>query len=444
MLQGQAKPALQYLAVQCRADFPGTLTGRLKCTLPAEQPAASREIAGAKPRQQKIFFLLCNFDIAKPNLAMTDPKWGESPWKIEYAPEKRALPPAADVAVIGGGFTGLAAAAWLRRMAPEKSVAVLEAGRIGAGASGRTGGIALAETAAGDFPGLGDVLAGFQRILAELNVDCDLQLGGAWEIGRSKGWRDSPLDWDDSGKLRIVKEVPGGTLDPGKLVSGLVRTAESAGALIFEGAFVEKIVWPHSEKDSLQIRSSAGLLRAEKVLFATNALSLALAGLVEGMHPRLTLAAMTAPISDDRLAAIGLASRKPFYTVDLPYLWGRVCRDNSIIWGAGLVGAPDEKNLAAVNIGAREAREMFESLERRVHALHPALRDARFARRWGGPILFRDSWTPIFDWHPASKRAIVLGAYAGHGVALSSYLGRWASEVLLGKRSLPPWGKIRA
>jgi glycine/D-amino acid oxidase-like deaminating enzyme len=375
---------------------------------------------------------------------MSNPRWGESPWKIEYAPKRQVLPKAADFAVIGGGFTGLAATAWLRRLAPEKSVVVFEAGRIGAGASGRTGGIVLAETAAGDVPGLGDVLAGFQKILRELNVECDLQLGGAWEIGRSKGRPDSPIDWNDSGNLRVVREVPGGTLDPGKLVSGLARAAESAGALIFENIPVERIDWPRNEKGPLQIRSMGGVLLAGKLLFATNALSLSLAGLEDGMHPRLTLAAMSAPLSAEQLAGIGLASRKSFYTVDLPYLWGRICRDNSIIWGAGLVSASDEKNLVAVDIAAREPREMFASLERRVRALHPALRDARFTRRWGGPILFRDSWTPVFDKHPSSKSALVLGAYAGHGVALSSYLGRWASEVLVGKGDLPGWGGLRA
>jgi glycine/D-amino acid oxidase-like deaminating enzyme len=75
------------------------------------------------------------------------------------------LPDEVDIAIIGGGFTGLAAAAWLRRLAPEKTVAVLEARCIGQGASGRTGGIALGGTAAGDLPGLGDVLGGFKSIL---------------------------------------------------------------------------------------------------------------------------------------------------------------------------------------------------------------------------------------------------------------------------------------
>src|SRR5260370_40065216 len=81
--------------------------------------------------------------------------WGSPPWKINFRPPRRALPDRVDFAVIGAGFTGLAAAAWLRLLVPEKSVAVLEALRIGAGASGRTGGMALAETARGGQRGVG-------------------------------------------------------------------------------------------------------------------------------------------------------------------------------------------------------------------------------------------------------------------------------------------------
>src|SRR3989304_30340 len=108
--------------------------------------------------------------------------WGAPPWTIDFRPEPRALPAEVDFAIVGGGFTGLAAAAWLRRVAPEKSVALLEMGAIGAGSSGRTGGLALAETAAGDLPGLGDGLVGFSQTLLELGVDCALTLPGAWEL----------------------------------------------------------------------------------------------------------------------------------------------------------------------------------------------------------------------------------------------------------------------
>jgi glycine/D-amino acid oxidase-like deaminating enzyme len=370
-------------------------------------------------------------------------RWGQSPWTIDFTPAVHAISEKIDFAVIGGGFTGLAAAAWLRLLAPEKSVAVFEAARIGAGASGRTGGIALAETAAGNLPGLGDVLGGFEKILEKLDVDCDLSLPGAWEIGRTAGLLQSPIEWTDSGTLRVLKEVPGGTLDPGKLVSGLARTAEIRGAKIYENAPVARIRWSASPRIELGgDGANTRILVAEKILLATNALSLGLTGLSEGAHPRLTLAVLTAPIIEKELPSVGLGAKKPFYTADLPYLWGRVRRDNSIIWGAGLVSAPEEKNIAEADISAAEAAQMFASLEKRVRGLHPAFQSVTFTHRWGGPILFRDDWQPVFDFHPECKNAIVLGAYAGHGVALSSYLAAWAAEVLLGTRTLPVWGAV--
>src|SRR3984957_1067479 len=97
-------------------------------------------------------------------------RWGAPPWHIDFTVRTKPVPPSVDFAIVGGGFTGLAAAAWLRRLAPGKSVAVFEAASIGAGARGRTGGMALAESAAGDLPGLGDVLGGLERILAELDI----------------------------------------------------------------------------------------------------------------------------------------------------------------------------------------------------------------------------------------------------------------------------------
>jgi glycine/D-amino acid oxidase-like deaminating enzyme len=394
------------------------------------------------------------------------PRWGTPPWKVNFVPLRRRLPRHVDFAIIGGGFTGLAAAAWMRLLAPENAVAVFEAARIGAGASGRTGGMVLTETAAGNQPGLGDVLAGFQSILEKLRVRCDLNLNGAWEIARTHSsgkakHQQSPIEWNDSGTLKVVNEVPGGTLDPGKLVSGLARAAQRHGAHIFENHRIQKIHW--SATPELHITNARGekqKVTAQKILFATNALSLPEAGLT-GMHPRLTLAVLTRPVSEKALAAIGLAQRKPFYTVDFPYLWGRVRHDRSIVWGAGLVQSPDADDLEKVDITAEESAAAFDRLEDRIRHLHPALNQIKFAQRWGGPILFRDSWKPVFDWHPQSvathatknggrskadvpRNAIVLGAYAGHGVALSSYLGTWAAEVLLERRDLPKWSALKS
>jgi glycine/D-amino acid oxidase-like deaminating enzyme len=269
------------------------------------------------------------------------PRWGAPPWHVDFTVRTKPVPPSVDFAVVGGGFTGLAAAAWLRRLAPEKSVAVFEANRIGAGASGRTGGMALAESAAGDLPGLGDVLSGLERILAEIDIDCDLSLPGAFEIGRSKALKNSPIQWTDSGTLRVVKQVPGGTLDPGKLVAGLARVADERGATIIESHPVTQIEWQPRPVAHAVVHAGGSRCSAGKILLATNALALELTSLAGRAEPKLTLAVLTEPMDEKRLEAIGLAGGNPFYTVDLPYLWGRCLRDGSVIFGAGLVDADD-------------------------------------------------------------------------------------------------------
>ena len=357
--------------------------------------------------------------------------WGEPPWTIDFKPAARTLPEQVDFAVVGGGFTGLAAAVALRRLAPEKTVAVLEASSIGGGASGRTGGIALAGTAAGEMPELGDALAGFADFLREVGVDAGLQARGVWEIGRSRGRRDSPIEWRDSGTLRVVNEVPGGTIDPGRLLSGLGRAAERLGALVFEHAPVLAARF----QNPLVLLLPPGELRAHRVLFATNAFALDLLDLVGRAQPKFTLAVATAPLGREALEALGLTERKPFYTLDLPYLWGRVLSSGGIVFGAGLVHVRDGGELNSIDVDSGEARELLDGLMERVRGLHPVLASVEFTHRWGGPILFTPDWNPIFCPHPASNRALILAGYCGHGVALSVHLGRWAAEVLAGRRN---------
>jgi len=363
------------------------------------------------------------------------PRWGLPPWTIKFRAEERELPEAVDFAVVGGGFTGLAAAAWLRRVDARQSVAVFETSSIGAGSSGHTGGMTLAETASGDLPGLGDVLGGFSEILRELHVECDLDLPGALEIGRVGILADSPIEWTDSGKLGVTREVPGGTIDPGKMVSGLAKAARQRGALIFESARVENL--QHGEPAMLEVRGKH--VRARCVLLATNAASLELSGLAKRAQPKFTMAVATEPIPEEQIRRLGLAAGKPFYTVDLPYLWGRVVYESRVIFGSGLVHLEDWRELLALDITIGQAAELLGQLEQRVHELHPVLQDVRLSHRWGGPILIADKWHPAFARHGVNRNVIVLGAYSGHGVALSVYLGAWAAEAMLGKRELPQW-----
>ena len=372
--------------------------------------------------------------ILPPNSAVM-PRWGLPPWTIDFHSERQALPEEVEFAVVGGGFTGLAAAAWLRHLEPNKRVALFECSRIGAGSSGHTGGMALSETAAGSLPGLGDVLAGFSGILRELNVQCDLTLPGALEIGRQGVTPNSPITWNDSGTLGVTREVPGGTIDPGKMLSGLAQSASKRGALISENAPVENL-----SLDEFPVLTIHGKpVRARSVLLATNAESLELSGLAGHAQPKLTMAVATEALSPKQLSSLGLAQRKPFYTVDLPYLWGRVFHESRVIFGSGLVHVEDWRELLTLDVAEGRAAELLDDLERRVRNLHPALHGVRLSHRWGGPILIADNWEPVFRRHAEHHNVLVLGAYSGHGVALSVYLGAWAAEAMLGKRDLPQW-----
>lgn len=363
--------------------------------------------------------------------------WGNPPWTIDFNSTARALPSGVDFAIVGGGFSGLSAAARLRQIQPDKTTVVFEADCVGAGSSGYTGGMALAESAAGDLPGLGDVLEGFAEILRELKIECDLSLPGVWELGRKNIKKDSPISWNDSGTLGVVNDAPGGAIDPGKLVSGLAQAAQQSGATIFEHARVEKITY----EQPLELEVSGKRVRAGQVLIATNAESLELSDLSGGAEPKFTLALATEALTDAQLKEVGLSTRKPFYTVDMPYLWGRPLHGNQVIFGSGLVHLEHWSELFNLNISSGEAAGLMRLLEARVHLLHPALENVQFTNRWGGPILIADEMTPVFKHHLKSKNIIALGGYSGHGVALSVYLGRWAADVLAGKRTLPSWIK---
>jgi glycine/D-amino acid oxidase-like deaminating enzyme len=391
--------------------------------------------------------------------------WGTPPWTINFRPARRPLPARVDFAIIGAGFTGLSAVAALAKLAPAKSIVVLESASLGNGASGRTGGMALAESAAGPLPDLGNVLAGYKKILRSLKIDSRLSLPGAYELARHNTKKRSTINWSDSGNLRIAHQVPGGTVDPGKVVSGLARAAQRSGVKIFEHAEVLSVTPGKTAASliTLRIRIKYGsraqtkTLLASKVLLATNAASLDLSGLRPNSEPKLTLALATAPLTWAQLRAVGLNSRRPFYTIDFPYLWGRLLENNGVIFGAGLVPVPTSsrsvftisrsarrsalgfRDLLRFNIHSGESATRLSWLESRVRNLHPALKTIRVTHRWGGPILITRNFRPVFRYQGRNKNILILAGFSGHGVAQSVYLGHRAAQILLGRRTPPNW-----
>ena len=362
--------------------------------------------------------------------------WGTPPWSIDCEVPRRALPAHVEVAVVGAGFAGLATAWRLAQRGVR--VAVLEAGRVGAGASGRTGGLALEETAAGPLEGVDACLPALERAVRDAGIDCDLRIERCTELLHATEPPRGGIAWRDGESwLRASDRVPGGTLDPGALVAGLARAALDVGVTIHE----------HAAVDALRLGATAPIdvggraLRCDRVVLATGALLGTLMPHVAGFRPALTLALATAPLPESVHAALGLADGRPFYTADLPYLWGRALRDGELVFGAGLVTAP-EVPLQVVDVRDGAAAERLAALEARVRGLHPVLADVAVARRWGGPVSSRTGGVPILARHPDDPRMILTSAYAGHGVALSARVAELASEAVAAGAELPAWGGL--
>jgi len=144
----------------------------------------------------------------------------------------------------------------------------------------------------------------------------------------------------------------------------------------------------------------------------------------------------TEPLADAVFDAIGWATRTPFYTLDLPYLWGRATVDGRAVIGGGTVrrGAVEQ-----ARADAPAAVQLFDSLERRIRHLHQALHRVRLTHRWMGPICGTNDRMPIITSYDDDGRVLIATGYSGHGVALSVRVGKLLAEVLAGTGQLPVW-----
>ena len=369
-------------------------------------------------------------------------QWGAAPWHrpASFAADSVAPPAksstAPDVAIVGGGLTGASAAYHLAKMGIRAML--FEASFVGDGASGRTGGLVLEGTAAGILDQVDACVPGLKRLVDEEEIDCDLVLPGCWEIEHRKAAPARTLPWSDDGRpVSIARTVNGGVVQPAALTIGIARAAARRGAIIREQSPVTRIV----SGPELSLEVGGAQVRPRHIVVATNAWINATLPDSAPLHSSLTFACATEPLDTAALAAIGLDEGVPFYTGDLPYLWGRTIGDGRVTFGAGLTfGTPAE--LETTDVRESSSGALLDRLQTRVRGLHPALSEMRFEAAWAGPIAFAEGSIPLLGPHPANPRVLVAGGYAGHGVALSVRAGELLALAIGKNLSLPTWGSL--
>jgi gamma-glutamylputrescine oxidase len=363
-----------------------------------------------------------------------------------------------DVAIIGGGFTGLSSAYYIRKNSPAKQVVVLEAMGCGNAASGRNGAMVLNMTADrymnfSSKPAMDqkiyELTSANMRTLAalaaEMQLDCELDLNGTLEVlhtasdvadckayverARAIGM---PVEfWSKEQTQAAVgtavyegafHDPNSGQVHPMKLVHVFKSAAEREGARIFENTEVQNIEEGHVHT----VRTANGhTVRAKSLVLATNAYTSRLGYFRSAIVPIHNYVGITAALPDETIARIGWRSRMPFSdSRTLVYYLG-LTRDNRIHIGGGRADY-------SFNDGIRDRADRdahFAELRRELTRIFPALTDTAFETTWSGLV------DCSLDFSPSVGRTGRFGniyhglGYCGHGVNLTSLFGRIIADL---------------
>ena len=370
-----------------------------------------------------------------------------------------------DLAVVGAGFTGLWTALLAKEQDPGLDVVVLEAGAAGGQASGRNGGICMASLTHGFSQGaelfpeengrlveLGDEnLDAIERTLRELSIDCGWERTGEMEVATAP-WQVDGLreqydqaqaaglrsDWLDGEELRAEIHSPtylaghwhhdSAILDPARLAWGLARACADRGVRSFEGTPVSSL---GRVPGGVGLGAPWGVVRAHRVVLATNAFRPLLRRLRLHVLPVYDYALMTEPLSEAQFGSIGWPRRQALADAGYMFHYYRLTQDRRILWGGW----------DALYYRGRRIRREYEDrpdlhakLAGHFFTTLPQLEGLSFTHRWAGVIdtcsRFCQFWGTALD----GRVSYALG-YTGLGVAASRFGARVALDLALGRRT---------
>lgn len=396
----------------------------------------------------------------------------ETPYWIDTAPafpdrSGRPLPQTIDVAVVGGGITGLSAAIRLARKGA--AVAVLEQGRFGSGASGRNGGMCTtgitvgAKTAVARY-GLAaareyhaaylQAVDFVEQIVRDERIDCDFRRAGRLGVA----FRPSHHEHQKAAQKLLAEQFGhetfligpselrtelgsdyycGALLEPlsaglhvGRYVRGLVDVAERSGAGLHEMARVTGV--QRGPDGRCRVITVRGALSAKQVLLATDAYT---DGVFPGLRRRMVTVGSfiiaTEPLGEERARELIPRDRMVVDTKNVSHYF-RLTPDHRLLFGG--------RARFALSNPASD-RKSARILHRDMLRVFPQLAATRIDYVWGGNVGISFDRMP----HAGQMGGLYYSmGYSGHGVQMASLMGARMAEVMDGHPEANPWRRLKA
>jgi glycine/D-amino acid oxidase-like deaminating enzyme len=348
-----------------------------------------------------------------------------------------------DVAIVGGGLTGLWTARSLADADPSLRILVIESEVCGYGASGRNGGwcSALLPMAAPDMAAaMRDTVDEVGRAAAEDGIDCHFAKGGTLTLvtnpaqeRRVRAEADHEgYEWLDRAEATARFAVPGvlgaaytpdcAAIHPARLVRGLAGAVERRGVDIVEHTRALQVL-PGA------VVTDRGRVRSEVVLRCTEGYTPRIRGHRRDLIPIYSLMIATEPLPDTWWDDVGLRQRETFADGRPLLIYGQRTADGRFAFGGR--GAPYHFASRIEPSFDRDAA-VFSEVEDTLRQLVPQLGDTRITHRWGGPLGVPRDWRASVAFDPLSGVGRA-GGYVGDGVSTTNLAGRTLCDLVLGR-----------
>lgn len=379
-------------------------------------------------------------------------------------PAASAWPTQADVAVIGAGFTGLAAAHTLARHGA--NVAVLETHTLGWGASSRNGGMVLHGLKLGAralltrygrdrarrlFHASVQAVNAVERLTQQEPMACHFARCGHAELAyKPSHYPDLLAEAETLAQhfdhaVRVVPQADLGTVIDSPLYHGAlidegsagVHPAQFAAGLAHAAARAGAQLWPHTSVTGVQrvpggfvVLTTRGPLRVQHVVAASGGYTgHATPALQKRFIPIGSYIIATEPLNPDLAATLIPGGRMVYDTKHFLYYF-RLTPDNRLLFGGRAGFFPETPTTVT---------ESAAILQRSMLTVYPQLQGVRVTHAWGGTLDFAVDMMP----HAGVLEGLAFaGGYAGTGVALATYLGGLLGDLLAGQPRDNPFAEL--